>query len=50
LIKEDGAGVLILGCAGLAKHRQALESALDVSVIDPTQAAVGIAMGCVFCA
>lgn len=47
LIEEDGAGLIILGCAGLARHRQALESTLGVTVIDPTQAAVSIAMGCV---
>jgi allantoin racemase len=42
---DDGADVVILGCAGLAKHRLALEKSLNVPVIDPTQAAVGMALG-----
>ncbi len=44
----DGAGCLILGCAGMAKHRAPLEAALGVPVIDPTQAAVAMAQGTVF--
>lgn len=43
----DGAGCLILGCAGMAKHRAALEQDLGVPVIDPTQAAVAMALGTV---
>jgi len=42
---EDGADVIIMGCAGMAKHRAPLEDALGVPVIDPTQAAVSIAVG-----
>ena len=42
---EDMADVLILGCAGMARHRAALESALGIPVIDPTQAAVAMAAG-----
>ena len=42
---DDGADVVILGCAGLAKHRVALEKSLRAPVIDPTQAAVGMALG-----
>lgn len=41
----DGADVLILGCAGMARHRAPLQAALDRPVIDPTQAAVAMAMG-----
>lgn len=41
----DGADVLILGCAGMAKHRIPLEAALGIPVIDPTQAAVAMALG-----
>lgn len=41
---EDGADVLILGCAGMARYRRGLEDALGVPVIDPTQAAVGQAI------
>ena len=44
----DGAESLILGCAGMAKHRAPLEAKLDVPVIDPTQAAVAMALGTVF--
>lgn len=41
----DGADVLILGCAGMAWLRAPLEQALGVPVIDPTQAAVAMAIG-----
>ncbi len=44
-LKGDGADVLILGCAGMARHRARLASALDLPVIDPTQAAVAMALG-----
>ena len=37
---EDGAEVLILGCAGMGHRRAAIEEALKIPVIDPTQAAV----------
>jgi Asp/Glu/hydantoin racemase len=42
---EDGADVVIMGCAGMARHRAPLEAALGVAVIDPTQAAVAMALG-----
>jgi Asp/Glu/hydantoin racemase len=41
LIKDMGAESLVLGCAGMARHREAAEAALGVPVIDPVQAAVG---------
>jgi len=44
---EDGAEVVVMGCAGMARHRRPLEEALGVPVIDPTQAAVAMAMGAV---
>ncbi len=44
---EDGAGAVILGCAGMARHRTALERDLGIPVIDPTQAAVTMALGAV---
>jgi Asp/Glu/hydantoin racemase len=44
LIEEDGADVLIMGCAGMARYRHALEDSLGVPVIDPSQAAVGQAI------
>jgi Asp/Glu/hydantoin racemase len=43
----DGAEALILGCAGMARHRAPLEERLGVPVIDPTQAAVAMALGAV---
>jgi allantoin racemase len=47
LREEDGADVIVMGCAGMARHRQPLEAALGVPVIDPTQAAVAMAIGAV---
>ncbi len=40
-----GAGVIILGCAGMSRHRLNLEAELGIPVIDPTQAAVSMAVG-----
>ena len=42
---QDGAGAIVMGCAGMARHRQSLQEALGVPVIDPTQAAVTMALG-----
>jgi allantoin racemase len=42
---QDGAEVIVMGCAGMARHRRSLEEALGVPVIDPTQAAVAMALG-----
>ncbi|WP_099823994.1 aspartate/glutamate racemase family protein [Oceaniglobus indicus] len=44
---DDGAEALVLGCAGMAVHRVPLERELGIPVIDPTQAAVAMAMGVV---
>ena len=44
-LKDDGANVVILGCAGMARHRAGLATALGIDVIDPTQAAVAMALG-----
>ncbi len=44
---QDGAGAIILGCAGMARLRRPLEDALGIPVIDPTQAAVAMALGAV---
>ena len=43
----DGADAIVLGCAGMARHRAPLEHALGVPVIEPTQAAVAMALGAV---
>lgn len=40
-----GADVLVMGCAGMARYRAALEEAVGVPVIEPTQAAVAMAVG-----
>jgi Asp/Glu/hydantoin racemase len=45
LCEEDGADAIVMGCAGMARHRRRLEDELGVPVIDPTQAAVAMAIG-----
>ena len=47
LIEEDGADVLIMGCAGMARYRERLENSLGVPVIDPSQAATAQAIAAV---
>ena len=42
---EDGADVLIMGCAGMARYRAALEKATGLPVVEPCQAAVSMALG-----
>jgi Asp/Glu/hydantoin racemase len=42
---QDGAEVLILGCAGMARYRPVLEPLLQIPVIGPCQAAVAMALG-----
>ncbi len=44
---EFRAEILVLGCAGMARYRARLEAALGVPVIDPTQAAVAMAIAAV---
>jgi allantoin racemase len=44
LAEEDGAEVVILGCAGLGFYREALEATLGLPVVDPVQA--GVALAC----
>lgn len=44
LVEEDGADVLLLGCAGMTRHRLPLEQALAVPVVDPVQMAVAQAL------
>ena len=41
----DGADVLIMGCAGMARYREALETATGLPVVEPCQAAVSMALG-----
>lgn len=47
LVDEHEADVVIMGCAGMAQYRGALEDRLGVPVIDPSQAAVAQAIGAV---
>jgi allantoin racemase len=41
------ADVLVLGCAGMAQYRHQIEAAVGLPVVDPTQAAVTMAIGAV---
>ncbi len=45
LAAERGADVLVLGCAGMAGHRRAVEDAVGRPVVEPTQWAVTAALG-----
>ena len=40
-----GADVIVMGCAGMAPYRKPLQDALGVPVVEPTQAAVAMAIG-----
>ncbi len=42
---RHGADVLVLGCAGMAAQKRALAEALGLPVVEPTQAAVTMAIG-----
>ena len=42
---EDGADVLIMGCAGMARYRATLQEATGLPVVEPTQAAAAMALG-----
>lgn len=44
LVRDDGADVLLFAAAGLERYRAALQDVAGVPVIDPTQAAVGLAL------
>ena len=41
---ERGADVIVMGCAGMAAYRDELQQALGIPVVEPTQAAVGMAI------
>lgn len=45
LREEHGADVIVMGCAGMARYRKPLQDALGVPVVEPTQAAVAMAIG-----
>jgi allantoin racemase len=42
---EKGADVIVMGCAGMARLRERLQAALGIPVVEPTQAAVAMAIG-----
>lgn len=42
---DDGADVLIMGCAGMSRYRAPLEEATGLPVVEPTQAAASLALG-----
>jgi allantoin racemase len=42
---EYGANVIVMGCAGMAEHRKPLQDAVGLPVVEPTQAAVTMAIG-----
>ncbi len=44
-LQQMGAGAVVLGCAGMSGHRGRLEKELGIRVIDPTQAALAMALG-----
>ena len=46
-LKDAGADVVVMGCAGMAQYRRPLAERLGVPVIDPTQAATAMALNAV---
>ena len=42
---EKGADVIVMGCAGMALYRNPLQDALGIPVVEPSQAAVTMAIG-----
>jgi Asp/Glu/hydantoin racemase len=42
---QHGADVVVMGCAGMARYRKPLQDAIGVPVVEPTQAAVAMAIG-----
>jgi Asp/Glu/hydantoin racemase len=45
LREVHGANVIVMGCAGMARYRKPLQDAVGVPVVEPTQAAVTMAIG-----
>lgn len=44
LRETHGADVLVMGCAGMARYRKPLQDEVGIPVVEPTQAAVGMAI------
>jgi allantoin racemase len=47
LVTQRGADVVVMGCAGMASHRSAIEQAVGMPVVEPAQQAVAAAIGAV---
>jgi allantoin racemase len=45
LKEQHGADVVVMGCAGMARYRKPLQDAIGIPVVEPTQAAVTMAIG-----
>ena len=45
LRERHGANVIVMGCAGMARYRKPLQDEVGVPVVEPTQAAVTMAIG-----
>jgi Asp/Glu/hydantoin racemase len=45
LKEEHRADVIVMGCAGMARYRKPLQDAIGIPVVEPTQAAVTMAIG-----
>src|ERR671936_132192 len=45
LRQQHGADVVIMGCAGMARYRKPLQDEIGIPVVEPTQAAVAMAIG-----
>jgi allantoin racemase len=41
---EHGANVIVMGCAGMARYRKPLQEEVGIPVVEPSQAAVGMAI------
>jgi Asp/Glu/hydantoin racemase len=42
---DHGADVVVMGCAGMARYRKPLQDEIGIPVVEPTQAAVTMAIG-----
>jgi Asp/Glu/hydantoin racemase len=45
LKEQHRADVVVMGCAGMARYRKPLQEAIGIPVVEPTQAAVTMAIG-----
>ena len=45
LRRQHGADVVVMGCAGMARYRKPLQDEIGIPVVEPTQAAVAMAVG-----